>query len=95
LIALHFHPFTFNMEVMFAVHLFSLLKIVSVPPINLISCFHRSNACVGGSATAAQMAAAMSRSDLVLAASAVGTLGYTIGTPIGLALAKLLTKAKS
>jgi hypothetical protein len=70
-----------------------------------------SNACVGGAATAAQMASAITAergsrysgnrssssssatgggAGLALAASAAGILGYVIGTPLGLSVAKLL-----
>ena len=58
---------------------------------------------MGGAATAAQMASTMTQRDsngdgdgddsvnLILAASTMGTIGYTIGTPIGLFLAKILS----
>jgi len=42
-----------------------------------------SNACVGGSSTAAAMASALPRGDLVIPASICGLLGYVIGTPCG------------
>ena len=55
-----------------------------------------SNACVGGAATAAQMASTMPQKpggiNLVLAASTMGTLGYLIGTPIGLYLGRILSR---
>jgi uncharacterized membrane protein len=52
-----------------------------------------SNACVGGSATAASMAAgSLSRPDLVLSASLAGIVGYIIGTPIALLCFKYLTQ---
>ena len=56
---------------------------------------------MGGAATAAQMASTMTQRDsegdgddsvnLILAASTMGTIGYIIGTPIGLFLAKILS----
>ena len=50
---------------------------------------------MGGAATAAQMASTMPQRtgsmDLVLAASSVGTLGYLIGTPLGLLIARSVT----
>ena len=56
-----------------------------------------SNACVGGAATAAQMASTLTQRaggvNLIIAASTMGTLGYMIGTPIGLYLAKLTSYA--
>mmetsp|Transcript_6099 Transcript_6099/g.6248 ORF Transcript_6099/g.6248 Transcript_6099/m.6248 type:complete len:479 (-) Transcript_6099:635-2071(-) len=62
--------------------------------INLDTAIIASNACVGGAGTAAQMASTMAHKkggiNLVVAASSIGTLGYLIGTPIGLALAKVL-----
>ncbi len=45
-----------------------------------------SNAAIGGPATAAAMAAAIGRPDLVLAATAMGTLGYSLATVLGLTL---------
>lgn len=45
-----------------------------------------SNANIGGPATAAAMAAAIGRPDLVLAATATGTLGYSAATWLGVAL---------
>ena len=51
-----------------------------------------SNACVGGAATAASMAAGMPGADpaLPLLGSIAGLLGYALGTPLGLALARYL-----
>ena len=54
---------------------------------------------MGGAATAAQMASTMTQREgegddsvnLILAASTMGTVGYIIGTPIGLLLAKILS----
>lgn len=45
-----------------------------------------SNACVGGSATAANMAATFNREDLLVGAAWAGLLGYIVGTPGGLLL---------
>ena len=49
-----------------------------------------SNACVGGSSTAASMAAAFSGADasLPFLGSAAGVIGYLVGTPLALALAR-------
>jgi uncharacterized membrane protein len=49
-----------------------------------------SNACVGGSSTAASMAAAFPGADasLPFLGSAVGVIGYLVGTPLALALAR-------
>jgi uncharacterized membrane protein len=51
---------------------------------------------VGGAATAAQMASTMPQKagglDLVFAASSIGTLGYLIGTPLGLLVARSVTR---
>lgn len=57
---------------------------------------------MGGAATAAQMASTMTMTryegesddtvNLILAASSMGTVGYMIGTPIGLFLAKILSR---
>lgn len=51
-----------------------------------------SNACVGGASTAASMAAGLPGADpaLPLLGSLAGLIGYTLGTPLGLALARLL-----
>jgi hypothetical protein len=51
-----------------------------------------SNACVGGAATAAQMAASFGAKGgtLAVAAGAAGTVGYLVGTPLGLSLAATL-----
>ena len=49
-----------------------------------------SNAAVGGSATAAAMATAIGRADLVLPASLCGVLGYIVGTPVGRLVASLV-----
>ena len=49
-----------------------------------------SNACVGGPATAAAMAAARGWSELARPAVAVGTLGYVCGTALGCAVAAAL-----
>lgn len=51
-----------------------------------------SNACVGGSATAASMALLFGRDDLVLPGCIAGVLGYAIGTPLSLALYGLMVK---
>lgn len=45
-----------------------------------------SNANIGGPATAAAMAASIGRPDLVLAATATGTVGYSAATWLGVAL---------
>lgn len=49
-----------------------------------------SNSNVGGPTTAAAMAQAKNWSDLVGPALMIGILGYTIGTPIGLGIGKIL-----
>ena len=49
-----------------------------------------SNACVGGASTAASMAAALRGADpdLPWLGSLAGVLGYVVGTPLGLGLAR-------
>ena len=49
-----------------------------------------SNAAVGGPATASAMAMQINRQDLMLPSGFIGILGYLIGTPLGLFLAKFL-----
>ena len=44
---------------------------------------------MGGAATAASFAVQLKRDDLIVPASAVGILGYMIGTPIGLWFSKV------
>ena len=61
-------------------------------PIDIDSAMVASNAAVGGAATAASYASMIGRQDLVFSASVVGILGYTIGTPLGLYLAKLFSR---
>ena len=64
---------------------------MSLFPLYHICClFLYSNACVGGSSTAASMADRIGRLDLLLPATLVGLLGYVIGTPAGLGLARVL-----
>lgn len=48
------------------------------------------NAAVGGPATAAAMAAALGWRDLVQPALLLGSLGYLVGTPLGLGMLRLL-----
>ena len=64
----------------------------SVFPIDIDSAVIASNAAVGGAATAASYASLIGRQDLVVSASVVGLLGYSIGTPLGLYLAKIFTR---
>lgn len=54
-----------------------------------------SNACIGGSSTAANMANNISRFDLIFPATIAGLFGYVIGTPAGLSLARLLNLKSS
>lgn len=49
-----------------------------------------SNACIGGAATSAGMAAQIGRNDLTIIASSLGILGYIIGTHIGLFCIKFM-----
>jgi len=49
------------------------------------------NAAVGGPATAAAMAAALGWRDLVQPALLLGSLGYLVGTPLGLGMLRLLS----
>lgn len=49
-----------------------------------------SNANIGGPATAAALAGAINRPDLVLPATAMGTVGYALATGLGVGLFKLL-----
>lgn len=49
-----------------------------------------SNACVGGPATAAAMAAARGWREYAEPAVAAGTVGYTVGTALGCAVAAAL-----
>lgn len=49
-----------------------------------------SNANVGGPATAAAMAAARGWSSMIRPAMLTGSLGYAVGTAIGIAMASLL-----
>ena len=63
----------------------------SISPIDIDSAMVASNAAVGGAATAASYASMIGRQDLVVSASVVGILGYTMGTPLGLYLAKIFT----
>jgi uncharacterized membrane protein len=49
-----------------------------------------SNACAGGAATAASMAAQFQRTDLTIPATLAGVLGYVIGTPAGLSIGRFL-----
>lgn len=58
----------------------------------IITSLLHSNACVGGSATAATMASSFGRKDLIVSASGVGVVGYLLGTQIGLAVSKILSK---
>jgi len=51
-----------------------------------------SNACIGGAATSAGMAAQIGRNDLTIIASSLGILGYVVGTHLGLILCKILCK---
>lgn len=51
-----------------------------------------SNANIGGPATAAAMAASIGRPDLVLAATATGTLGYSLATWLGVAVYRWLVR---
>ena len=52
-----------------------------------------SNACAGGSATAASMAEGIQRPDLTLPATIVGILGYILGTRLGLGMYHVLLAA--
>ena len=54
-----------------------------------------SNACIGGSSTAASMASTIHRADLLFPATLLGIVGYLIGTPLGLLIAKKLHLEKS
>eukprot|EP00890_Picochlorum_soloecismus_P001121 jgi/Picsp_1/2009/NSC_05475-R1_protein len=48
-----------------------------------------SNANIGGPATAASMASAFNWTDMIIPSILIGILGYTIGTPIGIATSPL------
>ena len=61
-------------------------------PIDIDSAMVASNAAVGGAATAASYASMIGRQDLVVSASVVGILGYSIGTPLGLYLARVFAQ---
>ena len=50
-----------------------------------------SQAVIGGPATAASVAAALGRRELILPAMALGMLGYLIGSDLGLAVAKVVS----
>jgi len=52
--------------------------------------YNYSNACVGGSSTAANMANSISRFDLIFPATVAGLFGYILGTPLGLSLSRIL-----
>lgn len=68
-------------------HLFVLLLLSHLFGIkDLAAVLVASNACVGGSATAASMALLFGRGDLVLPGCIAGVVGYAIGTPLSLAL---------
>jgi len=58
--------------------------------IDLDSLIISSNACIGGAATSAGMAAQIGRNDLTIIASSLGILGYIIGTHIGLFCIKFM-----
>ena len=60
--------------------------------ISLDTAIVASNACVGGAATAASMAASMPGADpdLPLLGSIAGIIGYIVGTPLGLTVARIL-----
>jgi len=50
-----------------------------------------SQAVIGGPATAASVAAALGRRELILPAMALGMLGYLIGSDLGLGVAKVVS----
>ena len=73
---------------------YGLEPYVHVVKMNISSYYFFSNACVGGASTAASMAGAppFLRPDLMVSASAVGVLGYLMGTQAGLGLYRLLIR---
>ena len=72
------------------VHLVILLTIGKILNFNLAELAIASNANLGGSTTAAAMAAARKWDNLVTPGILCGTLGYAVATFIGVGLAKLL-----
>eukprot|EP01039_Chlorochromonas_danica_P002319 gene2319-2541_t len=84
----------FTFAITLFTHFTSLILLVKAwnrlaPPdlrIDTDSALLASNACVGGSATAANMAATFNREDLLVGAAWAGLLGYVVGTPGGLLL---------
>jgi uncharacterized membrane protein len=76
--------------VLLAVHLSVVLGIGSLLKVPTRELLLASNACVGGPATAAAMADAKGWKDLVQPSIFVGTVGYLIGTAIGLLFKRLI-----
>lgn len=80
------------MGVALAVHLAAtvlalrLYNAAATSPIGVDEMIIASNANIGGPATAAAMAASIGRPDLVLAATATGTVGYAAASVLGVAL---------